>query len=103
MREEQIMNRQDKILTNRKIFHAIGYLCMVAAVVLAVRFAQGNFAISRTAQGVLPIALQELAAVCLGEYAATRPDTDAWIGRTLKTVLAASVPSLIWAVFWFIR
>ena len=39
----------------------------------------------------------------LGRYAATRPDTDAWIGRTLKTVLAASVPSLIWAVFWFIR
>ena len=74
---------------------------MAVAVVLAVRFAQGNFALSRTAQGMIPIALQELAAVCLGEYAATRPDTDAWIGRTLKTVLAASVPSLIWAVFWF--
>ena len=44
---------------------------MAAAVVLAVRFAQGNFALSRTAQGVIPIALQELAAVCLGEYAAT--------------------------------
>ena len=97
------MSRQDKVLTDRKIFHAVGYVCMAAAVVLAVRFAQGNFAISRTAQGVIPIALQELAAVCLGEYAATRPDTDAWIGRTLKTVLAASVPSLIWAVFWFIR
>ena len=35
---------------------------MAAAVVLAVRFAQGNFVLSRTAQGVLPIALQELAA-----------------------------------------
>ena len=103
MREEQIMNRQDKILTNRKIFHAIGYLCMVAAVVLAVRFAQGSLAWNHTVQGILPIVLQELAAVCLGEYVATRPDTDAWIGRTLKTVLTASVPSLIWAVFWFIR
>ena len=76
---------------------------MAAAVVLAVRLAQGNLAWSHAGQGVIPIALQELAAVCLGEYAATRPDTDAWIGRTLKTVLAASVPSLIWAVFWFIR
>ena len=76
---------------------------MAVAVVLAVRFAQGNFALSRTAQGMIPIALQELAAVCLCEYDASRPDTDAWIGRTLKTVLTASVPSLIWAVFWFIR
>ena len=31
---------------------------MAAAVVLAVRFAQGNFALSRTAQGMIPIALQ---------------------------------------------
>ena len=76
---------------------------MAAAVVLAVRLAQGNLAWSHAGQGMLPIILQELAAVCLGEYAATRPDTDAWIGRTLKTVLAASLPSLIWAVFWFIR
>ncbi|MGI6178562.1 hypothetical protein [Butyricicoccus sp.] len=97
------MSRQDKVLTDRKIFHAVGYVCMAAAVVLAVRLAQGNLAWSHAGQGMLPIILQELAAVCLGEYAATRPDTDAWIGRTLKTVLAASVPSLIWAVFWFIR
>lgn len=76
---------------------------MVAAIALAVRLAQGNLAWSHAGQGMLPIILQELAAVCLGEYAATRPDTDAWIGRTLKTVLAASVPSLIWAVFWLIR
>ena len=56
------MSRQDKVLTDRKIFHAVGYVCMAVAVVLAVRFAQGNFALSRTAQGVIPIALQELAA-----------------------------------------
>lgn len=102
-REEQIMSRQDKILTDRKIFHAIGYICMAAAVALAVQFARGNLAWSDMAQGMIPIVLQELAAVCWGEYTATRPDTDAWIGRTLKTVLVASVPSLIWAFFWFTR
>ena len=97
------MSRQDKVLTDRKIFHAMGYVCMAAAIVLAVRLARENLAVSHTAQGMLPIVLQELAAICLGEYTATRPDTDAWIGRTLKTVLAASVPSLIWAAFWFMR
>ncbi len=97
------MSRRDKVLTDRKIFHAVGYVCMAAAITLAVRFTQGDLAVSHTAQGMLPIILQELAAVCLGEYTATRPDTDAWIGRTLKTVLAVSVPSLIWAAFWFMR
>lgn len=74
---------------------------MAAAIALAVQFAQGSLAWNHAVQGILPIVLQELAAVCWGEYTATRPDTDAWIGRTLKTVLVASLPSLIWAAFWF--
>lgn len=45
------MSRQDRILTNRKIFHAIGYWCMVAAIALAVRLAQGNLAWSHAGQG----------------------------------------------------
>ena len=86
----------------RKNLLMVGFVFVAAAVITAVVFSQFDI-LNYTAEGVIPIALQELAAVCLGEYVATRPDTDAWIGRTLKTVLAASVPSLIWAVFWFIR
>mgnify|MGYP006939722345 FL=1 len=85
----------------RKNLLMVGFVFVAAAFITAVVFSQIDI-LNYTAEGVIPIVLEVIAAICFAVFAITRPYTENWFPRTLAAIVAAGIPAFVWYAIWFV-